>query len=171
LKRIIAAFLFLAPFTVVAGAQEANCQNPLYQQEMNFCAAEDFQEADRELNRVYQQAIAFMKELDRDQINELFGAEEALRQAQRQWIKFRDAACTAEGFLFRGGTMEPFIVSGCLARLTRQRTGEPWPRSSDRGKAECCRVRSALDPGFHRGDVWRSDFRCVILGLDPSIHL
>jgi uncharacterized protein YecT (DUF1311 family) len=36
-------------------------------------------------------------------------------------VTFRDKACEAEGAQYRGGSIEPMIVAGCLARLTRQR--------------------------------------------------
>lgn len=124
LNRIIIAAALLVAFASAGLAQEYNCQNPQFQQEMNQCAALEFQAADRELNKVYRGAIAFMKQIDTDQPEELVGAEDALRQAQRDWIRFRDGACEAEGFLFRGGTMEPLIVATCLTRLTQRRTSD-----------------------------------------------
>ncbi len=119
---IVAGLLFA--FASAGFAQEYNCQNPQYQQEMNHCAALEFQAADRELNKVYGGAIFVMKQIDSGQVGEYFGAENALRQAQRDWIKFRDGACKAEGFLFRGGTMEPLIISTCLTRLTQRRISD-----------------------------------------------
>ena len=125
-KIIFLASLLAVPFTLapVDGvlAQQYNCQDPQYQQEMNYCAALDYKRADIKLNQAYQKAIAAMKEMDRDQLPEFTGAEKALRQAERDWIKFRYGACKAEGFLFRGGTMEPLIVSTCMTRLTIRRT-------------------------------------------------
>lgn len=103
-------------------AQEYNCKNPGYQQEMNYCAYQDFLAADVLLNEEYQRAVAFAKRLDGNVPDDLLGAESSLRQAQRDWVAFRDSACTAEGFVARGGTMESLLVSGCKAVLTRQRT-------------------------------------------------
>ena len=51
-------------------------------------------------------------------------ADGALRAAQRAWIGYRDGQCTLVGFEARGGTMEPMLVSGCKATLTRARTKE-----------------------------------------------
>ena len=118
------ALLVVAFSTLVSGsfAQEPNCKNPQSQQEMNYCAYQDYGAADRALNKEYQRAIAFAKQIDSVLPEYLYGAEEALRKAQRAWIPFRDAACEAEGFIARGGTMEPLLVSNCLAFLTRQRT-------------------------------------------------
>jgi len=123
---IISAIVFFATSIGVTPvlAQEYNCKDPQYQQEMNYCAALDFTQADRKLNTVYPGAIAVMKEMDRDLPPELAGAEKALRQAQRDWVKYRYGACKAEGFLFRGGTMEPLIVSTCMTRLTERRISD-----------------------------------------------
>lgn len=52
------------------------------------------------------------------------GALEALKKAQRAWIGYRDGQCELAGFEARGGSMEPMLVSGCLAELTRKRTDE-----------------------------------------------
>ncbi|MNT91411.1 hypothetical protein D3C72_2325040 [compost metagenome] len=52
------------------------------------------------------------------------GAEEALKKAQRAWIGYRDGQCELAGFEARGGSMEPMLVSGCLAQLTTTRTEE-----------------------------------------------
>jgi len=118
------AFVGLAFSILLSGsfAQEPNCKNPQSQLEMSYCANQDYLAADRVLNKEYQRAIAFAKQIDSVLPEYLYGAEEALRQAQRNWIPFRDAACDAEGFIARGGTMEPQVVAGCLAFLTRQRT-------------------------------------------------
>ena len=52
------------------------------------------------------------------------GAVDALKRAQRSWIGYRDGQCELAGFEARGGSMEPMLVSGCLADLTRKRTAE-----------------------------------------------
>lgn len=118
------AFVGLAFSVLVSGsfAQEANCNNPQSQLEIGFCTYQDYLAADKVLNEQYQRAIAFAKQMDLVLPEYLWGAEDALRQAQRAWIPFRDAACIAEGFIARGGTMESQVVSSCLAFLTRQRT-------------------------------------------------
>lgn len=121
MKRLtLAALLCATP----AAAQNWDCSDPgnLPQQGMNYCAHQDWKAADAQLNTVYKQARAAMKRIDADLPDTLKGGAIALRDAQRAWITYRDKACAAEGFLFRGGTMEPFIVSSCMADLTRRRT-------------------------------------------------
>lgn len=40
------------------------------------------------------------------------------------WVSFRDANCEAAGFQARGGTMEPMLVSSCLADMSKKRAEE-----------------------------------------------
>lgn len=103
-----------------------NCDDPMSQNEMNACAAIDFERADAELNAVWRDAIAGMRaadaEIDRE-YDQRPTSEETLSEAQRAWIVFRDAHCTLQGYEeARGGSMEPMIYDGCRAQLTRERT-------------------------------------------------
>lgn len=112
-----------------ARAQDAQlgCANPITQGEMNVCAASEFDRADAQLNEQYESALKAMQASDQ-QLGEIdrgyVGAVEALKRAQRGWIDYRDGQCQLAGFEARGGSMEPMLVSLCLADLTRKRTQE-----------------------------------------------
>ncbi len=80
---------------------------------MNQCADQEWQRADAELNAAWQVVKP---------VFDGFGAGAALLDAQRKWLAYRDAACGAEAAMFEGGSMQPLIHSGCLARLTKRRT-------------------------------------------------
>ncbi len=114
--------LTIATLALPGTTRAQNCDNPIAQQEMNYCAHKGFEAADARLNSAYKTVRAKLKEWDADLPETLKGGADALRDAQRAWITYRDKACEAEGFLFRGGTMEPFIVSSCKTRLTERRT-------------------------------------------------
>jgi uncharacterized protein YecT (DUF1311 family) len=116
------AAVVLLLLALPAGAQEVDCTNAMAQQEMNFCAEQDYLEADAALNDAYKQARAAMKALDADLPAGDQGAEAALLAAQRAWLPYRDAACASEGWMMHGGSAEPLVIYGCLATLTRQRT-------------------------------------------------
>ena len=106
------------------GAQEPDCRTAETQADMNRCAYLDFQAADRELNQLWPQVIAAARaadaEIDRS-YDQAPTSEQAVRNAQRAWITFRDEQCTYEGHEARGGSMETMIYEGCRATLTRQR--------------------------------------------------
>lgn len=122
MRASVFAVLGLGAMLACGTAHALDCDTAQTQQDMNQCAHLDWQAADGDLNAEYKRARATMRRIDGDLPQNLAGAEATLRDAQRAWITFRDAACAAEGFLFRGGSMEPFMVSSCLATLTRQRT-------------------------------------------------
>lgn len=116
--------MMVAGVCAAGPAAAQNCDDPQDQQSMNRCAWLEFETADRALNVAYKKARAFLRQMDADLPAELRGGAMALRDAQRAWISFRDKACEADGFLFRGGTMEPLIVATCKTRLTKRRTGD-----------------------------------------------
>lgn len=110
---------------LAAGAPGWNCADPQAQQEMNWCAAQDFHKADAALNAQWKLTTADMKARDaRDGEPEdgRPGHFATLLAGQRAWLKFRDAHCDLEGYLFRGGSMEPLLVATCRTELTEART-------------------------------------------------
>lgn len=94
--------------------------------EMTYCAGVDYEEADADLNALWPKIVAAAKEND-EYVAEMARDRgvpttlEALRNAQRAWITFRDAQCEYEAYEVFGGTMQPMVGSLCLARLTRER--------------------------------------------------
>ena len=117
----------MAAALVLAGpvfGQDLECDNPQTQSEMTQCAEWDWSAADEELNSVYAGAVAAMQAVDETLSAADRGAEEALRTGQRAWVTFRDNACLAEAYAFAGGSMQPMVQMGCMARLT-------WARVED----------------------------------------
>lgn len=123
-----AALVFSASLVAAEDAEpEIDCENAMAQIEMNICADRDYVKADAELNSAYKQAMAAVRAMDeaaKDMGEHYVGAVDALKSAQRGWIAYRDGQCALAGFEARGGSMEPMLVSGCLADLTRKRTAE-----------------------------------------------
>lgn len=92
-------------------APKSPCADAQDQHTMNRCAQEEFQKADAELNKVYQQLLLKLETAHK----------EKLRLAQRAWVVFRDAHCDCESFAFEGGSMQPLLRFSCLAQVTRDR--------------------------------------------------
>ncbi|PDT84617.1 lysozyme inhibitor LprI family protein [Sinorhizobium sp. BJ1] len=123
----IGLLLIVATSAFAQEQPEVDCQKAVTQMDLNICAGQEYGAADAELNKTYREAIAVMQETDRElgDIDAAYvGAVEALKEAQRAWIGYRDGQCELAGFEARGGSMEPMLVSGCLAELTRKRTAE-----------------------------------------------
>ena len=112
-----------------AMAQDLNCDDTanLTQQGLNACAYQDFERADRALNILWPKVVQWAKDVDTatsESQPQLAIAHDSLLKAQRAWINYRDGHCDTEGMAAAGGTMQPMLVSGCKASLTRKRTEE-----------------------------------------------
>lgn len=101
------------------------------QQAMNICAQHEYNRADAALNRAWSKARAHMKARDAA-FGDIASAEryprpgyfETMLEAQRAWLAFRKAHCRSEGYAYRGGSLEPLIVSKCKTTATRRRTAQ-----------------------------------------------
>jgi uncharacterized protein YecT (DUF1311 family) len=132
---VIVGALLLSALPAVE-LKNVDCAKAVITAEISYCADQDFQRADAELNTQWKKTLARMKErdafIDRSRDHRPT-ASQALLDAQQKWLKFRDAHCLTERFLVRGGSAEPSMEATCLAKLTRERTAElrylaTWPQ-------------------------------------------
>lgn len=132
MRRVAIAALLLLGGTGFAHAQQddneqVDCNNAQSQADMNYCAAKDFEKADKQLNAVYKQALKSQADLDKQSASinpDYVGAVKALKKAQRAWIDYRDGQCEGVGYEAVGGTMQPMLEAGCKADLTDKRVKE-----------------------------------------------
>lgn len=108
---------------------EWNCADPQFQQEMNWCAGQDYEAADAALNAQWAITAEVMKQRDIEwdalgSSDKRPGFFRSLLEAQRSWLRYRDAHCRTDGYTARMGSLEPFLVATCKTRLTRMRTAE-----------------------------------------------
>jgi len=108
------AFIAGAALLLSTSALADECGNASTQTEMNTCAAQQYQSADKTLNQTYQTAIKRAAAPQRD----------LLKKAQQAWIALRDADCALIGSGTEGGSVQPMIVNQCLAEKTTER--EAW---------------------------------------------
>jgi uncharacterized protein YecT (DUF1311 family) len=91
----------------------ADCGKFTTQMDLNKCAADNLQSADKALNKVYQALLAKQDEA---------ASKRRLKEAQRAWLAFRDRECTFEvGPRETSGTIWPMEISGCLEEITATR--------------------------------------------------
>jgi len=107
---LVAAMVLAMP--TFAFAQD-KCANAEDQATMNECADASFKEADKKLNALYKQIEARLKD-DAD-------TKALLVQAQRDWVKFRDAECSFQTAGAAGGSMAPMLIATCMDGLTQAR--------------------------------------------------
>jgi uncharacterized protein YecT (DUF1311 family) len=94
--------------------KSAPCQNLAPDEFQPGCMYSAFQKADRDLNKLYERTLLHLGTTD----------QRNLRAAQRLWVQFRDADCSAEYHLYGGGSGGPMAKSACLEAVTRQRMAD-----------------------------------------------
>jgi len=107
-----ALILAMPPF---AFAQD-KCADAEDQATMNECADASFKESDKKLNELYKQIEARLSD-DAD-------TKKLLVQAQRDWVKFRDAECSFQTAGSAGGSAIPMLIAMCMDGLTQSRIND-----------------------------------------------
>ncbi len=112
MKRMIlcAALALLAAGTARAAE---DCANASDQTTMDVCASEGFKKSDKQLNDLYKQVTARLKDDA--------ATTKLLVTAQKAWVSFRDAECTFSSSAVAEGSAYPMIHSLCLDGLTQSR--------------------------------------------------
>ncbi|BBT71632.1 MULTISPECIES: lysozyme inhibitor LprI family protein [Enterobacteriaceae] len=87
------------------------CASANTQAEMNACAAEQYQAADKKLNQTWLDVLKRAEPTQRD----------LLKKAQTAWIALRDADCAFLSSSTHGGSVQPMINSQCLTDKTTER--------------------------------------------------
>lgn len=122
---IATTVLLLMAQTGAAGAAATTdqCDDPQSQAAMTMCSRADFAAEDAEMNRQWDATVGAMKTRDagRESDDRQPGYYDTLLEAQRAWLKYRDAECLSQSFMARGGSMQPMLEAQCKAYLTELR--------------------------------------------------
>ncbi len=119
-----AVYMLLLAFPGGAAEKKLDCKEAVTDAEIQQCAAEDVERADRALNAAYGKAVKVLASRDDGRDPSEPSWLDALKVAQRAWIKFRDSECEMESYQAWGGTLQPVFHASCLARLSEQRAKE-----------------------------------------------
>lgn len=109
-KALSIALAFFA--LSAAQAAEKNCGDLTTQMDITMCEGEKLDKADAALNAVYAKLTKKVSA----------GGKTKLVEAQRAWLKYRDAQCDFETLATVGGSIHPMEVAICRAELTREQT-------------------------------------------------
>lgn len=114
MKKLFLSLFFLTITSAWAHPEWTNSppDSAQTQLEINQWAAQDFEDADAELNRVWNELIPKLSQDEKD----------TLTDAQLIWIKFRDANAKAAQAAYEGGSMAPYAYAQSRAQTTRMRT-------------------------------------------------
>jgi len=110
---------------------EIDCEQAYTTVELRTCFSDSYDEADKDLNDVYKKLIAShekalqeAKKEGREDLAYFQARLDSLRQAQRDWIKFRDSWCEYVTDPDAGGSIRPLIGLACVTDLTQQQTSK-----------------------------------------------
>jgi uncharacterized protein YecT (DUF1311 family) len=114
MKALVVFFFFVAiGIAATTQDEEVKCCCTTY--DTSICLSKVRDKVDAELSDTYQRALKMTKRVGDDDV-------ENLKDAQRKWAAYRDAACKAEYGLWGRGSGGPNAQAMCVIRLTRQRT-------------------------------------------------
>jgi uncharacterized protein YecT (DUF1311 family) len=88
------------------------------------CSDREFRKYDAELNRLYAVLLKDAASMNEPQRGYGPPPVQALREAQRAWVAYRDANCHWKSTAFYGGSGQSVILSSCRAIATRDRVEE-----------------------------------------------
>ena len=113
--RRMRALVLLAALMLSAAwpAAARDCGPDATQTDLNGCAGEGLRQADAALNEAYGRIM--------DRLKPDPAAAQALREAQRAWLRFRDGECDFATIGAEGGNIRPMLVAQCRQQLTEQR--------------------------------------------------
>ena len=106
-------FLLLIPVAQIHAQTQAT---------MNAQARAEFDQADAELNKIYEALLTKLPDAE---------SKQKLKESQRAWLAFRDAEAAFVADQARGGSIAPTIRYETMAELTKQRIKQLKIRLTD----------------------------------------
>lgn len=124
-RRASAGVLVLLLLCAGIAHADDDCKDANNTVEMNDCMSKQAKAAEATLNQTYRQVLASLKGAD-NQAQQSYPASTraALVDAQRAWIKYRDADCKAVYNRWKGGSIRDVMMLGCMKDRAEQRTHE-----------------------------------------------
>ncbi len=117
--------LFLIAFSSIALAQiKYPCAAQNESKQINECAKVTLASEDKKLNAAYQQLLKSLQPGPTGNTANYENVKKQLIEAQRSWIRFRDADCKGKLTLSADSVKRGEVYIGCLTERTEQRTNE-----------------------------------------------
>ena len=113
---LLSGLLFLGSscFAQHMNAKDGPCQRPSTGAGATACFADALKKSDSQLNQVYRRV---QRVVDGDELVKL-------KEAQRLWMRYRDANCEAEHEFYSEGSAASIVKLACLEAVIRHRTEE-----------------------------------------------
>lgn len=134
----LAVVACLATLSIAAPAigqtvPKIDCAKATSTPELNWCSEQELAVADKKLNQAYAQVLKHIASADAMPKEQRQKWTDAVREAQRRWIAFRDHDCgEVIGYEWFGGTGMTGAMLGCKIEKTTARTKEFQERYLER---------------------------------------
>lgn len=128
LARRLPTLLALLALHAAPGAPAAPAPDPCATQantlEINECGQQTLKLKDAALNRAYQDLLKSLSPESQGDSTDYAAVRKELAEAQRAWIRYRDADCSAKYKFWEQGSIRGAMYLGCMTERTEQRTRE-----------------------------------------------
>ena len=104
----------------MSSAWAVDCDKAVATPDLNECAAREQKAVEAKLNSTYQKVLKELEERDENHVE----TRKKLVAAQRAWIKFREADCSAAYQYYIDGSMRNLVHIGCMQKRAEQRIKE-----------------------------------------------
>ena len=119
--RLITVLFFLI---LSQNALALDCNKAIATPEINECASIEQVKVEAQLNATYKSVIQKLEHPDPEFADDYSATKKALIEAQRAWVKFREADCEATYTWHSGGTIRTVMHIGCMQAHAEQRIKE-----------------------------------------------
>ncbi|WP_043649915.1 lysozyme inhibitor LprI family protein [Chitinilyticum litopenaei] len=121
MTRLFAVLLCIG----AAPAWALDCQKAVTTPEIEQCARSAQEKTEQKLNAVYRSVLKQIDALSKNpDTPEQAGLKKQFVDAQRLWVKFREADCQAVYTYWSGGSVRGTMYLGCMQARAEQRISE-----------------------------------------------
>jgi uncharacterized protein YecT (DUF1311 family) len=119
-------YLFLFPILFLSNQVFAlDCEKAITTPDINECGRIELDKVEKELNLVYQRVLKMMDKISKEPSAENNSdLKKSFIDAQRLWVKFREADCQTTYTFWSGGTIRGAMYIGCMQARAKQRIKE-----------------------------------------------
>lgn len=111
MPNIITKALYISPLLLISSLSFADCDRNMNQTDLNICTAQEYQQADQKLNKLYKSYTAKLTSAQRKQFIDI----------QKSWVNYKDKDCQYAAQAYKGGSMYPLVLNECLTEKTEDR--------------------------------------------------
>ncbi|CAG7857461.1 hypothetical protein MCAMS1_02295 [biofilm metagenome] len=117
-------FLLMMLYLSSQATMAVDCGKAITTPDINECASVEQEKVEVQLNAAYKKIIQKLDHPEPDFAEHYAVIKKDLVDAQRAWVKFREADCTAVYTLYRDGTIRNVMYIGCMQSRAEQRMKE-----------------------------------------------